>query len=272
MAFAARLLTVSLSVLVLLICAAGAGAVGAGGAAGGGAAGETPRAQLEEFVCGRAMDPADRSVSVQAVMRPLPGTHSLALRLELLQRVGARQATGVVRAGDLGVWISPRPANLGQRPGDVWRLRKTVLNLAAPAGYEFRVSFRWTGARGRVIGRASRTTRTCRQPELRPDPLVRSPVVAPAPGDPRHDVYTVVVANQGATGAGPFVVLFAPGDSSAPSTDTIGYLGAGQSRQLSFTGPLCDAGAPPTVTVDAARQVDDLNRANDLATATCPSP
>jgi hypothetical protein len=230
-----------------------------------------PRASLVGFACRRALDPAQRSVSVQAVMRPLPRTRGFAVRFSLLRRVGFSQPAAVVRAGDLGVWITPRDPGLGSRPGDVWRLEKTVVNLQAPATYAFRVAFRWTGAGDRVVGRAVETTRVCRQRELRPDLLVRALAVSPVIGDPRHDDYEALIANRGVTGAGPFEVLFAPGDSSSPSTDMISFLGAGQSRQLQFLGPVCDPAAPPTVTADAAAQVDDLDRANNAATAVCPA-
>jgi hypothetical protein len=231
-----------------------------------------PRAALTAFTCGRALDPAHRSVSVQAVMRPLPGTRSLAVRFSLLQRIGASHPVDVVRAGDLGVWITPSERGLGQLPGDVWRLEKTVVNLQAPGTYAFRVTFRWTGARGRVIGRAVETTQVCRQRELRPDLLVRSIAVSAVAGDPQHDDYTAVIVNRGATAAGPFEVLFDPRNSSLPTTDMISLLGPGQSRQLRFLGPVCDPAAPPRVTAEAAAQVDDLDRANNVATAVCAGP
>ena len=47
--------------------------------------------------------------------------------------------------------------------------------------------------------------------ELRPDLLVSSITVTPISGDPAHDLYTAVIANDGNSGAGPFEVLFAPG-------------------------------------------------------------
>jgi len=37
------------------------------------------------------------------------------------------------KGGDLGHWISPRTHNLGQDPGDVWRVVKPVSGLQAPA-------------------------------------------------------------------------------------------------------------------------------------------
>lgn len=239
-------------------------------AAAGSAPPPPPRAELTHFSCLQALDPANRSIGVRAVMRPLTGTRRLAIRFDLLERVGSA-APGTVRGGDLGVWVMPSNPTLGRVPGDVWRLDKSVIDLAAPATYRFRVTFRWIGASGHVLGSAVRETRRCGQPELRPDLAVASFTVTPVAGQPDQDLYTAVIANQGRTSAGPFEVLFAPGTGSAATTADITSLGPGRSRTLSFTGPLCNAADPPTVTADAAHQVDDHNRANNTATAVCPA-
>ena len=118
----------------------------------GTAAAQAPaRSQLIAFACQRALDPPDRSVSVKAVMRPLTGTRALSLKFQLLEKTGSAPARSVTGAGDLGVWLSPTNATLGQRPGDVWELTKTVYDLDAPAGYRFRVTFHWLGAHGKVL-------------------------------------------------------------------------------------------------------------------------
>ena len=243
----------------------------AGGSAGARAATVVPpRAQLTQFSCGRALDPVNRSVAVSAVMRPLPGTQHLLLRFQLLSQQPGQPAV-LVHGGDLGSFRSPPNPTLGQLPGDVWRKVKQVINLGAPAAYQFRVTFRWVGAHGRVLGTATRLSRVCHQRELRPDLLVSSVAVAPIAGHPNHELYTATIANQGATGAGPFEVLFTPGDGSAPVTQTVGWLGAHATRQVQFTGPVCNSASPSTVTADSADQVDDFDRTNNSMTVVCPS-
>jgi hypothetical protein len=237
---------------------------------GSASAGTPARSQLSAFSCTHALDPGARAVGVTATMRPLTGTRRMAIRFELLQRspgLPVQEVTG----GDLSVWRTPANPTLGQLPGDVWRLQKSVYNLDVPFAYQFRVSFRWTGLHGKVLGTATRFTRTCHQRELRPDLTVRSIAVAAVAGHPNKNLYTAVIANQGLTGAGPFQVLFAPGDTSAPTTDTVTFLDAGKTRTLSFVGPSCDAANPPTVSADAASQVDDFNRSNNVLAATCPT-
>ncbi|HWE09411.1 MAG TPA: CARDB domain-containing protein [Solirubrobacteraceae bacterium] len=263
----------------LRLCIGGAGALavavaalavpGAAGAAG--APSPPPRAQLAQFSCGHALDPANRSVSVEAVMRPLVATRRFSVKFELLQRASGAATSTALRAGDLGLWLAPATPTLGQLPEDVWRLNKTVLNLVAPAAYQFRVTFRWTGASGRVIGSAVRFSRVCHQQELRPDLAVKSLTVSSVAGNPNQDVYTALITNRGLTGAGPFEVLFVPGGGAVAATLSIPSLGAGRSRTVSFTGPVCDPTDPPTLTADAAHEVDDYTRSNNSATAVCPA-
>jgi hypothetical protein len=235
------------------------------------AAAASPRASLHAFACTRALDPPGRSVAVTAVMRPLAGTRHLALKFALLSRRSGSGVQKVVRAGDLGVWITPTNPTLGQLPGDVWNLQKSVVELAAPATYRFRVTFRWTGAHGQLLGTAVRFSQACRQRELRPDLLVRSVTVSSVPNHPNKNLYTAVIGNQGNSAAGPFDVLFAPLSAGSPITHVIGRLGAHRNKTERFVGPVCTSATDPTITADSASQVDDLNRVNNALTATCPA-
>jgi hypothetical protein len=250
-----------LALLALLV-------IGPGSAAAASKA--TPRYDLTSFACHRALDPASRSVSVTAVMRPVQGTRKLSLRFDLLEKAAGvtRSLTG---AGDLGIWLSPKDPTLGRRSGDVWELNKAVYNLDAPASYHFRVTFRWLGADDKVLAAAVTQSDSCQQRELRPDLLVRSVSVAAIPHKPRKQRYTVLIADRGASAAGPFQVLFTPGDGSAPQTRTVARVDAHSSLQLSFVGPLCDSGSPPTVVADSTDQVDDADRDNNAMTVTCPA-
>ncbi len=230
-----------------------------------------PRAQLRAFTCHRALDPPNRSMSVNAVMRPLAQTKHMAIRFDLLMSAAGGAPQRVVHSGDLGLWVTPKNATLGQLPGDVWSVQKSVIALAAPAKYRFRVMFRWTGAHNHVIGTMTRYSPQCRQRELRPDLLVRSITVTPVANHPSRDLYTAVIANDGNSAAGPFDVLFAPADGTNTKTRTIMRLRAHSSIRESFVGPDCATAGPPTITADSANQVDDLNRANNAMTATCPA-
>jgi hypothetical protein len=126
------------------------------------AATEPPRAALTNPICTQASDSLDRAVAITAVMRPQTGTQRMELQFKLLEMPQGQYTYTQVTGGDLGKWITS-PGTLGQRPGDVWKRQKLVVNLAARAVYRFRVGFRWTGAGGRSLGREFVWSGACNQ-------------------------------------------------------------------------------------------------------------
>jgi CARDB len=250
---------IGFAALVALACASSIAVARAG----------QPRAELRGYVCHVALDPVNREISVNAVMRPVKGTKRMQLRFDLLGRASAPGTFAPVTGGDLGTWISPSNPTLGQRSGDVWMFGHPVFDLTAPAAYRFVVSFRWIGGGGRVLGTVMRQSKTCFQPELRPDLIVQSIVINPVAGHPKLDQYATTIENTGASGAGPFEVEFA--DKRVVKTPTVRRLHAHSAITINFVGPLCDSTSPPTVTVDPTDQVDVVNRDGTSQTVTCPS-
>ena len=120
-----------------------------------------PRAAFSHYVCRQAQNPQHREISVTAVMRPLHGTQHMAIKFSLLREAAGENSFHHVHVGDLDKWISPKDPTLGQRPADVWKLDKVVSNLAGPDVYRLKATFRWTGARHRVLGETSRQTPVC---------------------------------------------------------------------------------------------------------------
>src|ERR1700733_14336316 len=159
-----------------LVCAASATA----------ATSSPPRDQLHSFVCQKALDPPERAVSIQAVMRPVAGTAKMQMRFELMRQGASGGPFKMVRGRLLGSWISPQNATLGQRPDDVWLLNHPVVDLSAPATYRFRVAFRWIGAQGQQLSTAAQTSPHCvaAQPDtipaLGPRSSTRAQFLAPA--------------------------------------------------------------------------------------------
>ncbi len=229
------------------------------------------KAQLRHSICQRALDPASRAISVQAVMRPVTGTVRLQLRFELLARQRGSSSLRVISGGDLGSWISPQNPTLGARAGDVWIFEKQVADLAAPAAYRFRVSFRWIGAHRRVIAATTRFAPKCAQQELRPDLRIRRVTVASA-AKPTRSRYLVTVANTESTAAGPFSVQFAPGGSDRVLTRSVPGLTPGATVVVRFNARACVSGVSPTVTVDPGQQIEDFDRSNNASAITCPAP
>ncbi len=134
-----------------------------------------------------------------------------------------------MRGGDLNAWVNPTDPTLGRHPDDKWNLIKQVVDLKAPATYRFRVSFRWIGAHGRVLGTATRNGPSCYQPELRPDLQVRTISVKAVPGRPDVNAYVALIRNAGATAAGPFEVQFS--DGGVLKTHTVSRLASARLDQ-----------------------------------------
>jgi hypothetical protein len=227
-----------------------------------------PTARLRSFACKQAVRPVARAVTVGAVMRPLRGTKRMALRFELFTRLKPGGDWTPVRAGDLGSWISPGDRTLGRRPGDVWIFNKSVGDLAAPAAYRYRVSFRWFGARQRVLRTTAVLSSVCSQPELRPDLAMQSIVVQPIPGRADRDHYFATIVNQGATAASSFRVQFVPGGGLPAEFRNVPRLAPRHTIQVAFAGPACTTAAS-SVTADPDGAVEDANRANNTETAAC---
>jgi hypothetical protein len=228
-----------------------------------------PRDALTAFTCLRALDPPARAVSVQAVMRPMTGTAKMQMRFDLTRQTKPGGRFKLVRGRFLGSWISPDDPTLGQRPGDVWIVNHPVVNLAGPATYRFRVSFRWLDTHGQQLGSAVQTSAKCYQPELRADLVVRSLTVKTLPSG--ENGYAAVVANRGRTGVGGFQLQFA-GAGTTSQTATLNGLAPRSSTRHTFVAPACAAGSTLTVTVDPAHSIDESNFANNTLTVPCVAP
>jgi hypothetical protein len=229
-----------------------------------------PAAALSPIACHQAINPLAREVSVQATMRHVTGTDALQIRFSLRFTATGATPTMVV-AGGLGQWLTASDPTLGQRPGDVWKLSKPVYNLGG-GSYQFSVSFRWLGAKGKVLKTATLESSSCTIKESRPDLAVRSVKVRSIVGTPARDRYLAVVVNQGLSASGPFSVLFDPGVTGASSqTKPVKSLTPGASAAVAFIGPACDAASPPTVVADPTGTVDEADRSNNALTVTCPA-
>jgi len=248
------------AVAVALLCSASASA----------ATPTPPRDQLGSYVCQKALDPLSRSVSVQAVMRPVTGTAKMEMRFQLARQLTPGARFTMVRGKLLGSWITPSDPTLGQNPADVWILTHPVVDLIAPATYHFRVTFKWIGAQGQQLSTAVQTGANCYQPELRADLLVRSLAVTPSASVSGQYVYTALVANRGQTASGPFQMALT-GAGSAPQTITAASLGPHSSAREKLVGPACTAGSNLTVTVDPAHTIDEYDFANNALTMPCPT-
>lgn len=226
-----------------------------------------PRAKLTSFLCQTALDPAERAISVTAVMRPVPGTGKMAMRFELIKRTHRFSRPVPLTGSDLNSWLAPKNPTLGSRPGDRWVVKHPVVDLAGPDFYRFKVAFRWSDASGHVIGRTVRTSPLCFQPERRPDLEVVSVLVTALPGG--LDEYSAQIRNTGRTPSGSFQVQFSDGVPADTMTKTVQPLLPHHQRGVRFKAPACSAAAPATITADPGHLIDVSSRANSAMMTTC---
>lgn len=225
-----------------------------------------PRAALGKLVCHHALDPRDRSVSSTALIRPVAGAVKEAVKFRLLRRAPDGTVENVEGSG-LGTWLTK---SFGQQPVELWRVIHTVANLSAPAGYRFAVSFRWIGSSGQVLARATHYSRSCHQPELRPNLKVVGITVTSDTANAADDYYLAQIKDAGATGAGPFRVQLS--DQGQISHRRVTHISPHQTLSVRLAGPICNSSAPPTVTADPGHKVDVYSRSQASLTATCPAP
>jgi hypothetical protein len=224
-------------------------------------------AYLQAFACHRSLDPSKRSVTVTAVMATVAGAQRLQMRFQLQERTA--QGLVLIRGGDLGQWISPSSPTLGQHSSDRWVVNHPVTGVPVPGSYRFKVSFRWIGSNGQVIGQTQKSTESCRQPDLRPNLYVRLLSSQATSGGER---YTVEVGNSGLTGVTGVELVFSPGGGAQSVMKTIASLPAHQRVQRTFVGPACTSSSDPvSITVDPDDLIVVASRADNSITVPCPS-
>jgi hypothetical protein len=213
-------------------------------------------ASVKLVECVEALESGDRSATFEARMHAASGAERMQIRFTLQVRQGALPGWRRVSASGLDEWLTSYP--------DVRRFSyaKTVRNLSAPASYRMVVRFRWLDDDSEVLRRKRARSRSCRQPDLRPD-LVATDIAAVDGG------YEVSLRNRGRTAAGPFSVAFAAGADELEPLALEG-LAAGERRVVAFSGPACLAGEPLTATLDAADAVDERDEDDNVLVAACP--
>jgi hypothetical protein len=159
---------------------------------------------------------------------------------------------------DFSGWISA-PANLGKYTYD-----RTVQDLLAPASYRAVVDFRWRDRRGRTIRTEKVISPVCKQPDARPDLVLRA--VRREDGS-----YVGVVFNRGREAAGPFAVDFVVDGASVGTVEVTGL--APQTPITVMTpvpaGSACTLATPLEAVADSRAQVDEADEENNTLGTTC---
>jgi hypothetical protein len=172
---------------------------------------------------------ADRSATFYGRMDTVPGASKLALRFQLLERLGRGETWDKLELPALRQWHTSQAGV--KRFG--WK--QTVDNLHVGGAYKARVQYRWLSASGAVIDTQSRVTPVCRGPL--PNIMVGDLTVKPGPtADTR--TYRVPIQNTGKVDADQVDVSLSV-DKAVLDTLTLNHLAAGDVRTVTFTGPAC---------------------------------
>jgi hypothetical protein len=223
---------------------------------------ERPPLQARLMSCTTGATASARTAAFTASMPARTGTRRMWIRFELLQRTPGDAEFAPVALPAWGRWERSQPARAG------FIYTKRVRGLRAPGAYRARVRFRWYDAHGRIQRELVRLTRTCRQPDPRPD--LRAGALASAPGlGPASTTYLLTVKNPGRGAAGPFDVVLSAGGMPQPPVRVAG-LAAGESRVVSVPGPTCTAGTTLRFVLDAGGAVAESDEADDVVDRACP--
>jgi hypothetical protein len=224
------------------------------------AAGHPAPAHVVVTSCQKSTDVAARSATFEGRMRAWRHSARLQMRFRLQAHTPEDPVWRGVDVEGFGVWQS---AAVGVRR---FVYDKRVEQLLAPAGYRVVVRFRWLDARGHIVGRAKRTSAPCREPDPRPNLVIRSLRATRTGKNTAH--YVAVVANTGRTTAPAFGVRFdAAGLPFASSSAAA--LAPGATVRVPVDGPACTPGESIDVVVDPDGLIDERNEADDELTTAC---
>ena len=159
-----------------------------------------------------------------------------------------------VSAAGFGQWLTA-PSSARKYIYD-----KTVQGLLVPASYRVAIDFRWR-AGARTVRRERALSPICRQPDLRPDLVLRNV-------RPDRDGYVAVVLNRGKQSAGAFDVNFQRNGVSIGSSRVVGAA-PGQAVDVFLPGPRCKAGDELMAVVDPRSEVDEADEDNDTLKVQC---
>jgi hypothetical protein len=225
--------------------------------------------------CHHAVSVSERSFHLRAAMHPTNATKTMGIRFDLQARLGHRGPWRSYRAVfggpavGFGTWYRSEPGV------ERYRYLRLVNGLDGAPGrggrhvsvsYRVRTGFRWYDADGNVLRTRHRRSRSCFQPELRPD-LHITGVRPTATG------YRVVVRNRGRTAAvGPFAIgLSVPGLELSRTASNVPP--GGTVRRFFPAAIGCPAGQTVTAKVDdppTDGAVDEADETDNEHALTCP--
>lgn len=224
-------------------------------------AGPPPKLRAVVTSCQTGVDAASRTASFTASMPAREDTSRMAIRFDLQQRTVDGGVWRKVTAPSFGRWTRSRSDVAG------FVYTKDVHGLTAPGEYRAVVRFRWIAQDG-TTRETRRTTRSCKQPDQRPNLVGGRLEVLPNPDG--TSAYRLPIRNKGRTVAGPFVVTLAAGGTELTRTPVAG-LAPGATTTVVLDGPPCSPALDLQLTIDAGDAVDETSETGAVVVPACPS-
>lgn len=199
-----------------------------------------------------------RSATFYGRVDAVPGASKLAIRFTLLERLG--------RAADFTKLDLPalRQWHVSQAGVQRFGWKQTVDNLRIGGAYKARVQYRWLSATGAVVDTQTRDTPLCRGPL--PNIAVDALTARDGP-TPDTMTYQALIVNNGKADADGVDVALSV-DHAVLDTQTIDHLPAGESRTVTFTGPVCRQEV--SVAADPSNVIGERTEDDNTRVFACP--
>jgi hypothetical protein len=197
-----------------------------------------------------------RAAEFQARMDSVAGAERMQMRFTLKVQRG-RRAYRRVSAPGFGVWTTADPGVTR------YVYTRRVEDLLGPARYRVHVRFRWQDAAGRTIERDAARSRSCRQPDPRPNLTVDSLAIEPT-DDPGRLRYVVLVRNEARADAEAFEVAV-----NGVEPVLVEGLDGREERTVELVGPACEPGWKVTATADPLDELEERSERDNELAITC---
>jgi CARDB len=221
------------------------------------AADAAPTAAVHLTKCRTGAEPEQRHATYRAQMHSISGSVRMGLRFELVERRPGHPAQ-LIRDKKLNAWHRSHEGVVK------YNYKQKIRQLSPGGSYRTRVKFRWYDADGKVIKRATRTSKACKQTGGLPNLVVSSVSFSEGPSGTMD--YTVSIGNTGESPAEDFkVTLFV--DGAVVDERTVDRLGAGDSESIQLNGPACRT---VRAVVDRDHQVVESVEDDNSLKTTCP--
>ena len=226
------------------------------------ASGARPRAEALVASCEKATIEQDGTGVFVGRMRTIDGAQRMQMRFTLQTRLTAKDHWTAVAVPGFGVWTT----SAAGRSRYVYT--KTVEDLLPPASYRVQVRFRWLDADGHRIDSMRDSSPACKQPDPRPNLLIRGIGVEPAGQGARR--YVMLVRNNGRAPAGASSLTLTVGGAAQPDA-VVPQLAPGEGTLVTIEAPKCEPGTELSARADSGDAIDERDEVDNTFTRNCPA-